>query len=171
MRMVARLLLVIPIAIIMAVGASGLFLSIATVVSPDMGAMLAGAVGALGDAIFGLALDGVDPTPAAASATWAGFRFAIAILVAPALLTAIVSELMRWNGAITQMTLAGFVAALLPLALLGLNRVPSGPEARVLAALFLTGVVAGWIYWAIAGRGAADDPRQPSAPPPASSGS
>lgn len=170
MGSVVRILLVIPIAVVMAIGASGFFLMIATVVSPDMGAMVFGLMHALGDALFGLALDGVDPGPAATRAAWQGFRFAIAVLVAPAVLTALVSELMRWSGAIGQMTLAGVVAALLPLALIGLNRMPSGAEARVLAALFLTGVVAGWVYWAIAGRSAGIRPAPPiSTPPPASS--
>lgn len=170
MRAAARLLLIIPLAILLAMGASGFFLMIASVLSPDMAAMVVGLMSALGDAIFGMALDGIDPTPAAAAAAWQGLRFGVALLVAPAALTALASELLRLPGAITQMTIAGLTAALAPLALIGLNRMPSGAEARVLAALFLTGVVAGFVYWLAAGRGAGS-PGRLTVPPSGSSGS
>lgn len=170
MRALARILLLIPFAIVMAIGVSGFFLMIASVVSRDMAAMAFGLMGALGDAIFGMALDGIDPSPAAAHAAWQGLRFAIAVLVAPAVLTALASEILRISGPIAQMLMAGVTAALLPLALIGLNRMPSGAEARVLAALFLTGVVAGLVYWTIAGRDAGAG-RPVSGPPPGSSGS
>lgn len=169
MRAAARLLLIIPLAILLAMGASGFFLMIASVASPDMAAMVVGLMSALGDAIFAMALDGVDPTPAAVAAAWQGLRFGVALLVAPAVLTALTSEVLRLPGVITQMMIAGFTAALAPLALIGLNRMPSGAEARVLAALFLTGVVAGFVYWLAAGRGAGGE--RLSVPPSGSAGS
>lgn len=171
MRAAVRILLIIPLAILLAMGASGFFLMIASMVSPDMAAMIVGLMSALGDAIFAMALDGVDPAPAAAAAAWQGLRFGVALLVAPPVLTALTSEALRLPGAITQMMIAGLTAALAPLALIGLNRMPSGAEARVLAALFLTGVVAGFVYWLAAGRGAGGSGRALSDPPSGSSGS
>ncbi len=173
MRTLVRLLLIIPFALLTAMGASFLFLSVAAVVSPDLAAMIFGALGALGDAVFGLAIDGVDPSPLAAQAAWRGFQFAVAALVAPVVLTALATELLSQRSALLQIALSGLIAAILPLALLGLSRAPSGAEMRVIAALFLTGATAGAVYWLIAGRDAGREPVRaaPLSGPPASSGS
>ncbi len=168
MRQLARLLILIPLALVLAIGAGGLFLMMASVVSPALAAMIFGAGSALADAIFGLAIDGDDPGPLALAAGWRALQLMIAALVAPPLLTALVAELFRMGGAIAQMTLTGALAMALPAAMIGLNRLPTGAETSVLGALFLTGVVAGAAYWAVAGRGAAGEARDraPIAPPP-----
>jgi hypothetical protein len=154
MRQVARLLLLIPIALLVAIGAGGFFLMIATVASPALAQLVFGAMDALADAVFGMALDGDDPAALAMAAGALWLKLIVAILIAPVVLTAIASELFGWRGAITQMTLSGMLAAAFPAALIGLNRMPTGSEAQVLAAFFLTGVVAAAVYWAIAGKGA-----------------
>jgi hypothetical protein len=170
MRYAARILLIIPIALLVAIGAASVFLMIATVVSPALAQLVFGAADALASTMFGMALDGDDAAALAMMAGALWLKLVIAILVAPVVITAIACEIFRWNGGITQMTLAGLLAATFPAALIGLNRMPTGAEAQVLAAFFLTGVVAAAVYWAIAGKGAAG--REPvSAPPTASAGS
>lgn len=166
MRSVARLLLIIPIALLLAFGAASFFLMLATVISSPLAQLVFGAFNAFAEVVFGLAVNGEDPTELAMAASWQGFKLAAAVLLAPVLITALVSELFRLGGALLQMLLCGALAAALPAAILGLNRVPSGAETQVLAALFLTGVVSGAVYWVIAGRGAGPkDPRAVSAPP------
>ncbi len=171
MRSAARLLLIIPLALLIAFGAGGFFLTLATAFSPALAKLAIGAVGALGDVIFGLAFEGEDPAPLALAAGWQGLKLAFAILVAPVLVTAIATELFRQPGALLQMTLTGLLAAAFPAAIIGLNRLPTGAEAQVLAAFFLTGAVTGWVYWLIAGRGAAPPAARAVSVPPASAGS
>jgi hypothetical protein len=166
MRMVARLLLIIPLGLIIAFGAGGFFLMLATVVSPALAQMVFGALNAFADTVFGLAFNGEDPSELAVAASWQGFKLVAAILIAPVLVTAIASELFRIGSGLVQMVLCGVFASALPAAIIGLKRLPTGTETQVLAAFFLTGVVTGAVYWLIAGRGAAEPtPRNISAPP------
>lgn len=167
MRLVARLLLLIPLALLIAWAIGGLFLMVATVASPALAHMVFGAMAALGDMASALAFEGRDPTALVAAAGWQAIKLVVAVLFAPALLVAITSEMFRWSGLVSQMALGGLAAALLPAAVLGLTRLPTGSETQVLAAFFLTGAVTALVYWLIAGRGAAPV----SAPTPASSGS
>jgi hypothetical protein len=158
MRIAARILLIIPIALLVAIGAGSFFLMIATVMSPPLAQLVFGALDALMNGIFGMALDGDDPAVLAMAAGALWLKLVAAILIAPVVITAIAAELFRWSGAITQMSLTGAMAALFPAALIGVNRMPTGAEAQVLAAFFLTGVVTAAVYWVIAGRGAAGEP-------------
>lgn len=167
MRMVARLLLIIPLGLILAFGAGGFFLMLATVVSPALAQMVFGAMNAFADTVFGLAFNGEDPSELAVAASWQGFKLVAAILMAPVLITAIASELFRVRSGLIQMTLCGVMAAALPAAIIGLKRLPSGNETQVLAAFFLTGVVTGAVYWLIAGRGAAEVTKPAISAPPA----
>jgi hypothetical protein len=172
MSLLIRWILVIPLALLLAIGAAGMFLMIAVVVSPEVGLLVFGALRALSEAMFGVALDGGDPTPIAAAAGWRGLQLGLSVLVLPALLTALASELLRQPSALVQMGLSGVLAAALPAAVMGLARLPGAAETRVLAAFFLTGVVAGGVYWLIAGRGAAPStPARAVSGPPASTGS
>lgn len=155
MRSAARILLIIPLGLIIAFGAGGFFLMLATVVSPALASMVFGAFNAFADIVLGLAFEGEDPTALAAAAGWQGFKLAASILILPVLITAIASELFRIASGLVQMVLTGLIAAVLPAAIIGLTRLPTGTETQVLAAFFLTGVVTGAVYWLIAGRGAA----------------
>jgi hypothetical protein len=170
MRTLARLLLIIPLALIIAIGAGGFFLMLATVVSPALAQMVFAAMNAFADTVFGLAFNGEDPSDLAIAASWQGFKLMAAILIMPVVITAIVSELFRVGSGLFQMTLSGVLASALPAAIIGLNRLPTSTETRVLAAFFLTGVVTGAVYWVIAGRGAAEAvtlPKTASGPGPA----
>jgi ABC-type antimicrobial peptide transport system permease subunit len=171
MRGVARILLLIPLGLLMAFGAGSFFLMLATVISAPLAGVVFGALNAFAEVVFGLAMEGEDPTALAVAASWQGFKLAGAILVAPVLITAIASELFRLGGGLVQMSLCGLLAAALPAAVIGLNRLPSSAEGQVLAALFLTGVVTGAVYWLIAGRGAGAAGARDVSAPPASAGS
>ncbi len=171
MRMVARLLLIIPLGLILAFGAGGLFLMVATVASQPLSQMVFAGLDAFSDVVFGMAFNGEDPTGLAVAASWQGFKLVAAILIAPVVITAVASELFRVGSGLIQMVLCGILATALPAAVLGLRRMPVGTETQVLAAFFLTGVATGAIYWMVAGRGARyPDPRLVSGPP-ASTGS
>lgn len=167
MHAAARLLLIIPIGLIVAFGAGGFFLMLATAISPALAQMVFGALNAFAETVFGLAFDGEDPSELAVAASWQGFKLVASILIVPVLITAIASELFRIGSGLAQMVLSGVLASALPAGIIGLRRLPTGTETEVLAAFFLTGVVTGAIYWLIAGRGAVGKPTQPVSGPPA----
>ena len=166
MRSLARFLLIIPLGLIIAFGAGFFFLMLATVASPALAGMIFGAMNAFAEVVFGLAFNGEDPSDLAIDASWQGFKLAASILIVPVLVAALTSELFRMSGALVQMVLTGVLAAALPAAIIGLRRLPTGTETQVLAAFFLTGIVAGAVYWLIAGRGAGPAaPKGVSGPP------
>ena len=149
-----RWLLLIPFAYLIAMAAGLFALMVASVVSPDVAMMIGGGVMRLFDLLFDLAESGIDPAPAAQAAASLIARLGFSIVVAPVLVLALSSELLRIRSAIVQIGIAGLVAALLPLAMLRLSRAPTGPELQVVAGLFLVGAASGFVYWLIAGRDA-----------------
>lgn len=152
-----RWLLLIPFACLVAMG-TGLFaLMVASVVSPAIGLLIGGGIEWLLETIFGFAENGVDPAPFAQAAFGLAGRLGFSIIVAPVLFVAIASEVFRLRSGLIQSGVCGLLAALLPLALLRLTRAPSAEEMQVISGLFLIGVVSGFVYWLIAGRGAGGD--------------
>lgn len=149
-----RWLLLIPFALLIAMGTGLVALMIVSVSSPDMALLLGGGFGRLVDALFGMVDEGMDVEPTALAALALISRLGLAIIVAPVALVAIGSELFRMRSGLIQSGLTGLLAALLPLALLGLTRTPSGAEMRVIGALYLVGAASGFVYWLIAGRDA-----------------
>ena len=154
-----RWLLLIPFAVIVAMGTGLIALMIVSVSSPEMARLLGGGFGQLVDALFGLADSGLDVEPTALAAINLVGRLGLASIVAPVVLVAIGSELFRMRSGLIQSGLTGLLAAVLPLALLGLSRTPSGPEMRVIGALYLVGAASGFVYWLIAGRDAGGERR------------
>jgi hypothetical protein len=161
-----RWLIVIPFAVACAAFAALMMLGIATVVSPDFAALVQGAFTLFFNLVWSQGMNGVDPTPAALAATTGLGLILAAILIVPAVITALVSEAFRIGSGMLQVSLAGVLTAALPLAIVGLNRLPTGGETRIAGGLFLIGAVAGAIYWLIAGRNAARTaaPASPSLP-------
>jgi hypothetical protein len=134
---------------------AGLFaLGVASVASPAVAIMIGGGVERLLDLLFGLADNGIDPAPAAQAAFGLVTRLGFAIIVAPVLIVATASELLRLRSGLIQSGSTGLLAALLPLAMLRLSRAPSQAELQIISGLFLVGFVSGFVYWLIAGRGA-----------------
>ncbi|MDU0342142.1 hypothetical protein [Bosea rubneri] len=157
-----RWLLLIPFALLFAIGAGMFALLIASVISPDLGLLIGGGFERLMAALFDMAAQGFDPGPAADAAFSLLGRLGFAILVAPVLLVAIGSELFRLRSGLIQSGLTGVLAALLPLAMLGLSRVPTVAELQIISALFLVGAATGFVYWVIAGRGAGGERADPA---------
>lgn len=149
-----RWLLLIPFALLVAMGAGIFAMMVASIASAEIALLIGGGFERLMDALFGLAESGVDPGPAAAAAFSLIGRLGLAIIVAPVILMALFSELFRLRSGLIQSGLTGVLATLLPLAMLQLSRAPTQAETRVIGALFLVGAATGFVYWLIAGRGA-----------------
>lgn len=159
-----RWLLLIPLACLVAMGAGLVALGLASVASPAVALTIGGGIERLLDLLFGLAETGVDPAPAAQAAFALVARLGFAIIVAPVVIVAVLAELLRLRSGLVQSGLTGLLAALLPLAMLRLARTPSPLELQIISGLFLVGVVSGFVYWLIAGRGAGGEPKAPALP-------
>lgn len=158
-----RWLLLIPFALLIAIGAGLFALMLASVVSVDVAMMIGGGFDRLLDALFAMAEADIDPTPTAAAALSLVTRLGFAIVVAPVLIVALVAEVTRLRSGLIQSGLTGLLAAVLPLAMLSLSRAPSAAETRILGALFLVGAASGFVYWLIAGRSAGGERAVPPA--------
>lgn len=158
-----RWLLLIPFALLIAIGAGLFVLMLASVVSVDVAMMIGGGFDRLLDALFAMAEADIDPTPTAAAALSLVTRLGFAIVVAPVLIVALVAEVTRLRSGLIQSGLTGLLAAVLPLAMLSLSRAPSAAETRILGALFLVGAASGFVYWLIAGRSAGGERAVPPA--------
>ncbi|WP_201834362.1 hypothetical protein [Microvirga zambiensis] len=163
-----RWLLLIPFALIIAIGVSGTFFLIASIVDPVM-ATLTGDTLFVGfwsliDAIF--AAD--DPTPIVEDAFLAVGRILFTLLIFPLLLIALVSEVLGMRSLLWHALATGVLTAAVPWILRGAARVGTPAELHVTLVLGLTGAVAGLVYWAIAG---GREPRRPEPHAPLSSGS
>ncbi|MFA6965818.1 MULTISPECIES: hypothetical protein [Bosea] len=158
-----RWLLLIPFALMVAMAAGLVAMMVASVVSPGIALLIGGGFERLLDALFGLADIGVDPGPTAVAAVSLLGRLGFAIIVAPVVLVAVGAELFGLRSGLIQSGLTGLLAALLPLALLGLSRTPTGAEVQIIGALVLVGAATGFVYWLIAGRGAGGE--RTAAPP------
>ncbi|RDJ20584.1 hypothetical protein DWF00_08060 [Bosea caraganae] len=160
-----RWLLLIPFALLVAMGAGLFALLIASVVSPDIALLIGGGFERLVWALLDQAGSGFDPGPTAEAAFTLLGRLGFAIMVAPVVIVAVASELFRLRSGLIQSGLTGLLAALLPLAMLRLARTPSPAELQIIAALFLVGAATGFVYWLIAGRGAGGERAAPATLP------
>ncbi|MCB5174594.1 hypothetical protein [Microvirga lenta] len=159
-----RWLLLIPLALLVAIGASSFFLMIASVIDPVM-ATLTGDTLFVGfwafvDAVF----SADDPEPIVTEAFLAVGRLVFTLLVFPPLLVAILSEVLGLRSLIWYAGAMGVLTAAVPWILRGAARVGSPLELHVSLVLGLTGAVAGLVYWAIAGQSAARPSRNPESP-------
>ncbi len=162
-----RWLLLIPFALLIAIGASSFFLMMASLIDPVM-ATLTGDTLFVGfwsfvDAVF----TSDDPGPIVTDAFLTVGRIVFALLVFPALLIAIISEVLGMRSLIWYAGAMGVLTAAVPWILRGAARVGSPLELHVSLVLGLTGAVAGLVYWAIAGRDAGRSaPSAPMSPGP-----
>lgn len=160
-----RWLLLIPFALLLAIGASSLSFMIAAIVDPLM-AMLTGEtlfVGfwALVDAVFSTD----DPVPVVSDALLTVGRIVFTFLIFPPLLVAVVSEAFRMRSLLWHAGATGVLTAAVPWILRGQARIATPAELHVSLILGLVGAVAGFVYWAVAGRDAGGRrPLPPSAP-------
>jgi len=163
-----RWFLLIPFALIIAIGVSGTFFLIASIVDPVM-ATLTGDTLFVGfwsliDAVF--AAD--DPTPIVEDAFLAVGRIMFTLLIFPPLLIAVISEVLGMRSLLWHALATGVLTAAVPWILRGAARIGTPAELHVSLVLGLTGAVAGLVYWAIAG---GREPRRSEPSAPMSSGS
>jgi hypothetical protein len=160
-----RWLLLIPFALLITIGMSSLFFFIASMVDPLM-ATLTGETLFVGfwnlvDAVF----SSDDPGPIVADAMLTVGRIMFTLLVLPPLVIAVISEILRMRSLLWYALATGILTAAVPWILRGAARVQNPEELHVSAILGLTGAVAGFIYWAIAGRDAGGRPASTSPTP------
>ncbi len=162
---VLRVLILLPLAFAFAIPAAAMFLFVAGLMEPA-GRELALA---LIEALAQLFADAVwmDAVPdAALPVAWSLWRASLAVLVAPVLCAGIAGEVFRVRSYVYYAGVTGLVTALVPWVARTRLGISSGAglrgmdpaELRLTAILFLTGVVAGTVYWLIAGRTAGPAP-------------
>jgi hypothetical protein len=95
-------------------------------------------------------------------------RIAFTLIIFPPLLVAILSEVIGLRSLVWYAGATGVLTASVPWILRGSARVANPAELHVSLVLGLTGAVAGFVYWAIAGREAGGR-AQPNAPTPSGS--
>ena len=154
-----RWLLLLPFALLIAIGASIFFLMVASMIDPVM-ATLTGDTLLVGfwsfvDAVF----SADDPEPIVTEAFLAVGRLVFTLLVLPPLLVAVISEVLGLRNVVWYAAAMGVLTAAVPWILRGAARVGSPLELHVSVVLGLTGAVAGLVYWAIAGQGAGRSPQ------------
>jgi hypothetical protein len=159
-----RWFLLIPFAIAVAVLAACIGLMVAAAFSPELAQLIGNAGQSLFRMIWEMGMSGEDPSPVAKAVLSRVGMLMLAVTVFPVLLVAFICDIFRLPSGLLQVSATGALTALLPVAMLGLNRAPSGSEASILGGLFLVGVLAGTVYWAIAGRGAARARPLPATP-------
>ena len=158
-----RWLILIPFALLIAIGASGTFFLIASMVDPVM-ALLTGDTLFVGfwsllDAVFAAE----DPGPIVEDAFLSIGRIMFTLLIFPPLLVAIVSEVLGMRSLLWHALATGVLTAAVPWILRGQARIASPEELHVSFVLGLTGAVAGLVYWAIIG-GREPRRQEPTAP-------
>lgn len=154
-----RWLLLIPLALLIAIGASSFFLMVAAMIDPVM-ATLTGDTLFVGfwafvDAVF----SAENPQPIVSEAFLAVGRLVFTLLVFPPLLVAVVSEVLGMRSVVWYAGAVGVLTAAVPWILRGAARVGSPLELHVSLVIGLTGAVAGLVYWAIAGQSAGKPPQ------------
>ncbi len=156
---ILRILFLLPLAFAFAIPAAAMFLFVAGLMEPagrDLALALVDALAQLvADAIW---LDAVPDV--ALPVAWSLWRASLAVLVAPVLCAGLAGEIFRVRSYVYYAGVTGLVTALVPWVARTRLGIGSGAglrgmdpaELRLTAILFVTGVVAGTIYWLIAGR-------------------
>lgn len=162
MRLLGRATLV-ALALLLAVSAGALFLALAPLFDPVVGRFV-GEVAwtglwALLDSVA--ALD--DPEPLVREAFVGLSGLGTTLLVAPPVFVALVGEVAGLRALAWYAGGTGAVTAAIPWLLRPAPRPATGEEIHIVLALFLTGAVAGLVYWALAGHGAGRRQAEPAA--------
>lgn len=165
MTALLRWLLLMPFAAAVAMLAAVFATFFLAMIVPEFGEVVGVAVAAWVRALMTMLLHGHGGEREVAAILVRASALAAALLLAPVIITAVASELFRWRSWAIQAAVAATLSVVFPLGVLAPRRMLSGAETRVLVALALVGVVAGSIYWLIAGRGAGGErPLSASAP-------
>jgi hypothetical protein len=147
-----RRLFISLIALVLAIAAGALFLAVAGLAVPDTRELAADiSIGRLLLSLAGIA-NGAPPDQVWSVVAIAFWALAASLLVLPPLVTAIVGEIGGTRSFVFYGGLSGLLAA--AIAWLGHPAAtpPDPADSKVLLLVFLTGAVAGLVYWALAGR-------------------
>jgi len=165
--MIARLILV-PLGLLFAAAAAFVCMAVGSVASPGMAMLVVEIVQRIGDVAAGAVLGDAEDARRIATLAGATWKLGTALIFAPSLIVAMISEVF---GVRSFLFIAGGVAVLtaaLPYALLPATTAgASGLPGPLVGGLFTSGLVAGVVYWLVAGRGAGGErPARRGAEPP-----
>jgi hypothetical protein len=163
MRLLGRLLLRLPIALLFAIPAGMLALGAVAVFDPVVAAFAGEVVWAGMWSLLDRLSDIEDPEPVVAGAFAGVGKAAAALLVAPPLFVGAVGELAGWRSLVWYVAGTGAVTAAVPWVARAAERAPTPEEAHITLALFVTGAAAGLVYWLIAGHSVGAPWRAPPA--------
>jgi hypothetical protein len=164
-RFILRLLIV-PIGIGFAAVAA-FIAGIAGMLSWGHEAGLAAIAAAMGLSVLDSAMQGGDPSEIAIflAVLW---LFLLGLILVPIAIVALAGELFGITSWMAYAFGMGGAFVLVPVLVRGDSAGTAWP-ANAMLGFFATGIIAGTVYWLIAGRGAAAAPRRAAAPPLASS--
>ena len=154
MRRLARFLLLVPFALLIAIAASGAFLMFACLLDPLLAGFTGDALAVAWWTLTDMLLGGEDPAPFVAEAILGAGRLAASLLVVPPLLVALAGEVVGAHSLLWHAGVTGLLTGAVPFLLRGGGRGATPDELHVAAVLALTGAVAGLVYWLVAGRSA-----------------
>jgi hypothetical protein len=154
MRRLARLLLLVPFALLTAIAASGAFLMVACLFDPLLAGFTGDALAVAWWTLTDMLLGGEDPAPFVTEAILGAGRLAASLLVAPPLVVALVGEVVGARSLLWHAGATGLLTGAVPFLLRGGGRGATPEELHIAAVLALTGAVAGLVYWLIAGSSA-----------------
>jgi hypothetical protein len=149
-----RRLFILLVGLVLAITAGTLFMAVAGLVVPATRELAADiSLGPLLLSLMGMA-HGDSPDRVWSMVALTFWVLAVAILVVPTLVTAVVGEFGRWRSFAYYGAVTGALAT--AIAFLGhpAGERPDGAEIKVMLLVFLTGAVSGLVYWAVAGRSA-----------------
>lgn len=166
MRLVGRLLLLVPLALLFAIPAGMLALGAVALFDPVVALFSGEVVWAGMWSLMDRLSDVDDPAPVLEGAFTGLSRAAATLLVAPPLFVAAVGELAGLRNLLWYSGGTGAITAAIPWVVRAAQRTPTPEEVHITLALFVTGAAAGFVYWLIAGQNAgARRPLPPEAAP------
>jgi hypothetical protein len=159
MRRLARFLLLVPFALLIAIATGSFFLMVACVLDPLLAGFTGDALAVAWWTLTDRLLGGEDPAPFVADAVLGAGRLAASLLVVPPVLVALVSEVIGARSLLWHAGATGLLTGAMPFILRGGGRGATPEEIHIAAVLALTGAVAGLVYWLIAGSSAGSGAR------------
>ncbi len=158
LRFLGRLIL-IPLGIAFAALAALMFVGVVAVAQPSAAEALTGwALGAF-QRLWTAIAEGEEAIRQYGASLIAFSRIPLVVLLLPVGVVAAVAEVFSMRAWLLQALLAGLLTALVPFALAPEIMARSASTPTIMAVLGTTGVVAGTVYWLIAGRTAGPEPK------------
>lgn len=165
MRLLGRIILFL-VALILAIPAGSMTLAIGIVMEPTAHELIARIGVAMMDALFTDAMGDGAADLFVRDVLFGFWVLSLVLLIAPVGFVGLIGETIGTRSFVFYSGVTGLATAAIPWLMRGgfVQSPALAAEGRLTALLFLTGAVAGLVYWAIAGRTAG---RRRDAPPPA----